>query len=735
VQLHVSDDGGKTFVQNGVLHSDHHAFWIDPANPNHLITGNDGGIGVSYDRGQNWEAIVNMDLGQFYHVGFDMERPYNVYGGLQDNYSWGGPSAVRGRLGIVNDDWTSIFGGDGFVAIVDPTDSRIVYAESQDGNIGRVDRVTNERKNIRPVAPRGEPAYRWNWNTPLVISRHDPATVFAGANRLFRSTDRGQSWGAISPDLTENADREAVSLMGVSMKDVRIAKHDGIAAYGTLVAFSESPRRAGLYYTGADDGTVQVSRDGGKTWTNVTARIGGLPKNTYVSRLVASAHDEGTVYAAFDGHRHDDYGTYAYASSDFGATWRSIAGDLPKGHTLQALTEDPKNADVLYAGSEFGLFVTLDRGVHWTRLRGGLPTVPIYGIAIHPRENDMILATHGRSIWILDDITPIQRAAEAMKKEAHLVEGRAATIFNPANNRGFIGNNRFFGRNPTFGAALTYYLRSAPKELRIRIADGSGAAVRELSGSALRESRSAGFNRVYWDLRHEPLPPLRGQQTGGGGGGGGFGGGGLNGPFVLPGGYRVALLVDGREAATGTVSVTGDPDIQITDSDRRTQHDMALALHRLQRTANEAADAVGALSERAQEIETLLERASTASEAVRTASGSLSKKLAGLRPRLGVPAPGQPAGGGGGGGGFGGQQNVRGQIGGAKNQIMASTSLPTAVQLRTARDAREDLAKLVEEINAVIATDMPALEKMLADQGIRGVQVKPIGAVGNLPPP
>jgi photosystem II stability/assembly factor-like uncharacterized protein len=399
VQIHISDDGGKTFIENGALHSDHHAMWINPANPNHIIDGTDGGVGISWDKGKTWEGIYNMDLAQYYHVGYDMETPYNLCGGMQDNYTWCGPSAVRSRNGIVNDDWFQIQGGDGFEALPDPKDSRTIYAESQDGNIVRVDRITNERKTIRPLPGRGEPSLRWNWNTAIHISPHDSSTIYVGANKVFRSPDRGQSWQAISGDLTQNVDRETLSLMGVTAKDFTIAKHDGVQSYGNLVQVVESPKQAGVLYAGSDDGLVHMTRDGGKNWTNLSAKFPNMPKNAYVSGLIASTHDVNTIYVSFDNHTNDDYNNYVYASADGGNNFRQISESLPKGQVVMTLAEDPKNPAVLYAGTEFGLFVSTDRGGSWNRIRSGLPTVPIHEIVFHPRDNDMILATHGRSIW------------------------------------------------------------------------------------------------------------------------------------------------------------------------------------------------------------------------------------------------------------------------------------------------------------------------------------------------
>ncbi|HYB97444.1 MAG TPA: hypothetical protein VEC39_20900 [Vicinamibacterales bacterium] len=724
VQIHISDDGGKTWIENGALHSDHHAMWINPKNSNHIIDGTDGGIGISWDKGATWEAVYNMDLGQFYHVTYDMETPYNVCGGLQDNYTWCGPTAVRSRTGIANDQWFQIHGGDGFEAQIDPTNSRIIYAESQDGNISRIDKVSNERKTIRPLPARGEAPYRWNWNTPILMSPHDPATIYVGGNRVFKSTDRGQSWTVISPDLTEATDREGLSLMGVAGKDITIAKNDGVQSYGNIVQLVESPRTAGVLYAGTDDGKVHMTRDGGKTWTDITTRFPGVPKNAYVSRLSASAHDVNVVYATFDNHRADDYGTYVYASVDGGNNFRSIGEGIPKGHTITAMAEDPTNPSVLYSGSEFGLFVSPDRGGRWTRIKSNLPTVPIHEIVIHPRDNDMIVATHGRSIWILDDIKPLQQYAEAIKSDAFLFDMRGAMQFNPANDRGFLSDKPFFGKNPTYGAAISYYLSKPQSSVALRIRDAAGSQVREITGDDLREARGAGVNRVYWDLRHQPLVPPAGVPQGGGGGGGGFGGGGNNGPNVMPGDYRVTLVVDGKDVATKTVRVSGDKDMPMTDAERKTWHDTALHLHDLQRLANAAAETVTTLATQLTAAETLLKSAANPPAAAKNAVTDANTKLSDLRRRLGLN-PQQ----GGGGGGFGGQQgNVRGQLGQVKGQVMNSTSMPTAQQLRQTGELREDMTKLVADTNELI-TAVPAIYDALGASGAKPTALKPIGPV------
>jgi photosystem II stability/assembly factor-like uncharacterized protein len=724
VQLHISDDGGKTFRNDGAqkIHVDFHAMWINPANSNHLMIGGDGGVGISYDKSKTYVWLKNMPLGQFYHVAYDMQTPFNVCGGLQDNNTWCGPSRVRSASGIGNDEWFVIQGGDGFQAQMDPTDPRILYGESQDGRMSRIDRTTNERKTIRPEPPEGEKPYRWNWDTPMVISPHNPATIFVAANRLFKSTDRGHSWKAISGDLTTNTDRETLDLMGAKGKDITLAKHDGVSSYGNLVTFNESPKRAGLYYTGSDDGVISVSRDDGTKWSNVTSKVPGLGKNTYVSRVAPSRFDEATVYATFDGHRLNDFSTCVYASTDYGQSWKSIAGDLPKGQVARTITEDLKNPDVLYLGTESGLFVTFDRGKQWMRVKANLPTVPIYEITLHPRDNAMILATHGRSIWVLDDMTPLQQFAKARSADAYLFEIRPATEMNPASDRSrdFEGDMQFLGKNPEVGAAFTYYLTSPSKKLALTVKDSSGAVVCELAGDSVKDKTAAGINTVNWNLRVEPLPRPRTPQ--GGGGGGGFGGAGLDGPFVLPGTYQVTLKVDDKEVATNSFTVQGDPDIQISAEDRKVWFDTGMELHKLQKTLNEAADRVNDLNDKIKAIQQALKENSSAPATMKTKVEEFTKKFEPVGRRFGIGAqnPFET-------GNFERiNENLRFRFGGLKGGIMGSTSRPTETQMRQTAELRPAFEKAVQEANALISA-LPALLKDLAEAGIYPAPVKPIG--------
>ena len=510
-----------------MLHRDHHAMWIDPRNPNHIIDGNDGGVGISYDRGETWDGVYNMDLGQFYHVSFDMETPYHVCGGLQDNYivvrperraqphgHWQRRLAATSRAATAS--WRSS---------TRPTRAR-VYTESQDGNIIRVDRVSRSASRSGRCRPRGEPPLPLELgHAHPAVRRTHPTRIYVGANKVFRSTDRGDTLDGDQPrPHREHRSREPVADgRGGQGHDDRQERRRAVVRQ-PRVSSPSRPGSAGVLYAGADDGTVHVTRDDGKTWTNITSKFPGAPKNAYVSQLVASAHEVNVVYATFDNHRNNDFNAYVYASIDGGANFRSIGEGIPDGHAVTTMTEDPKNPNVLYMGTEFGLFVSPDRGGKWTRIKANLPTVPIHEIVFHPRDNDMIVATHGRSIWILDDATPVQQAAEAMKADAHLFDIRAARQFNQANDRGFVTDKPFFGKNPDYGALLTYYLAKESTNVALRIRDAAGSQVREISGNDLRDARRAGFNRVNWDLRHQPLPAPAGQQPGGGGGG--FGGGG-----------------------------------------------------------------------------------------------------------------------------------------------------------------------------------------------------------------
>jgi photosystem II stability/assembly factor-like uncharacterized protein len=744
VGLHQTLDGGKTMATDVArsTHDDVHAIWINPSNSDHVLIGNDGGLAVSYDRAKTWQFLQNLPVGLFYHVSVDNATPYNVCGGMQDNYNWCGPSAVRGSAGIANFHWATLQGGDGFVVLQDPSDYRIAFSESQDGNIARIDRVTGETMSVRPQPAPGEPNYRWHWDTPIALSPHDPRIVFAAANKVFRSADRGLSWTAISPDLTEAQERDGLELMGVKNTEIRFSRNDGIQAWPTIVTFAESPKRAGVLYAGTDDGNVQVSRDMGKNWTNVADRIQGLPKGIYVSEVVPSRFEEGTVYATFDGHRQNDFSTYIYASGDFGQTWRPIMANL-KDEVARTLTEDQRNRDVLYLGTETGLFVTLDRGKSWQRIRANLPTVRIDEIALHPRDNAMVLATHGRALWILDHLAPIQEyaAAQTTTAAARLFSPPPTAMYRrPARDRNyeFWGDQTFFGQNPPQAAVLSWYLKKDVREVALRITDATGRQVREIAGPVLAASNTAGIQSACWDLRVQPAPAFagrggqggRGRQGGqgddddddeprnpfgagcGGGGGGGFGGGGTAGPLVLPGVYTVALVVDGQPVETKPLRVTADPEVVLTDAERRKLFDMAMEMHELQRRAIEVGNALAPFNTRMGELTKEIEGRTDLPADVKDMFASVNKDLAAIAPTFAPPAGGRGRGGRGG----AAADNPVARAALAKNALMGGM-WPTDQTMRAYTDAKTQMPKLMVEANALF-TKATALSSALAKHNL-----------------
>ncbi len=744
VGLHQSRDGGKTAATDvaASTHDDVHAIWIDPQNSDHVIIGNDGGLAVSYDRAKTWVFVPNLPVGLFYHVSYDMATPYNVCGGMQDNYDWCGPSAVRGAAGIANHQWTTIQGGDGFVVLQDPTDYRIAYSESQDGNMVRVDRVTGETTAIRPQAASGEPPLRWHWDTPLVHSPHDPKVLYAAANKVFRSSDRGLSWVAVSGDLTSLANRDDIVTMGMKGSEIRIARNDGIQAWPTIVAFAESPKRAGLLYAGTDDGNLQVSRDAGKTWTSVFSKIQGAPAGVFVSEVVPSRFDEGTVYATFDAHRQNDFETYLYGSTDFGQSWRRLAGNL-KGEVVKTLTEDIRNPDVLYIGTETGLFVSIDRGKGWTRVQANLPTVRIDEITLHPRDNAMLLATHGRAIWILDHLEPIQEytAAQATAADARLFSMPPSAMYRrPARDRNyeFWGDQTFYGENPPQAALISWINKKQVGDVKLTISDATGRQVREISGPVLANSNKAGIQSACWDLRVQPIPPSespggrggrggtagegRGaapgataaqpaQQsgfgagcgtTGGGFGGfGGFGGGGTTGPFVLPGTYTVALVIGDKTVDSKPLRVTADPEVALTQVERKKMFDMAVELHDLQRRAGGAGRNLTAIDRQLPELAKTIAGRTDIPADVKTSFEALQKESSALVTKL-VPPAGGRGGFQGGGGRGGADASLIGRLGTAKNVLMGGMPV-TSQALKAYDETRTQVPKALADADALVA--------------------------------
>ena len=559
-RVHKSTDGAQTFeILEGYGHVDQHAFWINPENSNHIMIGNDGSLDVSYDQGENWESFRNWEVGQPYHASVDMRRPYYVCTGLQDNGSWCGPSSVRGEQ-ILSEDWYRVGGGDGFYTAVDHTDHQQLFSESQNGNIRRVNLETGEQTSIRPQPPRndqdsnispipsGDLEIRWNWNTPFMLSPHNQRIIFAGSNRLFKSLDQGRTW-TMSPDLTKNVDKDEIEIMGqynslprcrpwIRGEECILSRNDGVNQYSTIVSITESTLMPELLWVGTDDGNIQLSQDGGSTWTEVGTNIPGGTQNYYVSRVEASHADPATAYASLDGHRSDDLRPYIYMTNDFGETWTSIESDLPSFGNVRTIREDPKNRDLLYAGTEFGFYISINGGDNWHQFMSNLGTTRIDDVIIHPRDSDLILATHGRSVQIMDDITPLQDLnARILETDVHLFEPREAVLWKQDRrfSRSVTGAKTWQGRNAPQGTNISYYLKDGTDgTVSITITDlRTGEMFREIEGS-----QNQGLNRVMWDLRGT-APPIEENVNRG------FFGQNQA-PIAQPGTYRVTLEVNGE---------------------------------------------------------------------------------------------------------------------------------------------------------------------------------------------
>jgi photosystem II stability/assembly factor-like uncharacterized protein len=506
VPLFLSTDGGKTFRDDGGprVHSDQHALWIDPQNSEHMVVGCDGGVFVSRDKGKTWEHMLNLPIAQFYGIAVDMRKPYRVYGGLQDNGSWGGASATHNPEGITLADWSRVLGADGFQCQVDSHDADIVYAETQYGGLTRINVRSGDNAAIRPRSAKEDPEYRFNWNSPMLLSPHNPRIVYFGGNHVFRSLNRGDKWEALSKDLT-------------------LGKPGPSSEFGhTLTALAESPVKAGVLWAGTDDGRLHVTRNGGGDWIEVGEKIPDLPSERWISRVECSHFEPGTSYVAIDRHRNDDRKPYLFKVTDYGVTWVSITGDLPAEGPVRVVREDLQNKQLLFAGTEFGLYVSLNGGVNWQRLKTGLPTVAVHDLVIHPRDRDLVIGTHGRGIYVLD-VAPLENwPAKLLDAPAHLFDVKPATLFQYHGSRGLGSGKNYAAPNPAYGATITYYLREKPvTPVRLTIVDAVGNVV-----ATLNAAQEAGLHRAIWNLRGTAESgPLRSV------------------PSVTPGDYAVKLEI------------------------------------------------------------------------------------------------------------------------------------------------------------------------------------------------
>lgn len=544
--LHHSVDGGKTFKRTGEKskHVDNHTIWIDPSNTDHFIVGCDGGIYETWDAAKNYQFKSNLPITQFYKVALDNDYPfYNVYGGTQDNNSIGGPSNTINNAGIVNSDWFITNGGDGFESQIDPKNPNIVYAQSQYGWLVRYDKQSGQKVGIKPFPKKDGAALRWNWDAPLLISPHNNKRLYFAANQLFKSDDRGDTWQEISGDLTRQLDRNKMKVMGKVWSIDAVMKNKSTTIYGNIVALDESPKKAGLLYVGTDDGLIQVSENDGASWTKHESFI-GIPAMTYVNQLKASNHDVNTVYAVFNNHKRGDFKPYLLKSTDAGKSWKSIIGNLPEKGTVYTIEEDHKNPNLLFVGTEFGVFVTLNGGDEWTQLKGGLPTIAVRDMEIQEREDDLVLGTLGRSFYVLDDYSMLRELADLklLEKRAHIFDVKKSLMFIPSNplggrGKGSQGESYFTSKNRTYGTVIKYHFKDSlktSKEIRQKAEKKSTDAtypsteqirkesaeekaylifvIKDENGDEVQKIKSkadAGINQVVWDHRYTTTSPIK----------------------------------------------------------------------------------------------------------------------------------------------------------------------------------------------------------------------------------
>jgi photosystem II stability/assembly factor-like uncharacterized protein len=734
--LMLSTDGGKSFTNitpGNRVHSDHHALWIDPLDGNLLVDGNDGGIAMSYDRGRTWRFVENLPLGEYYHINVDMQTPYNVYGGMQDNGSWRGPSDVWENGGIRDWQWNEVGFGDGFGTLADASDPNSGYSMSQTGGLIRFNWKTGERRDIRPWAPDGV-ELRFNWNAAIASDPFDSKTIYYGSQFLHKSTDRGESWTIISPDLTTNdSSKQKQDESGGLTKDV-----SGAENYTTIITIAPSPVQRGVVWVGTDDGNVQVTQDGGKTWTNVVDRIPDVPNNTWVPHIEASKFDAAGAFVTFDDHRRSNWKTYLFKTDDFGKSWKSLTKNDPTagsksmwGYAL-TLEQDPAKKDLLYFGTEFGLWISFDGGSNWMKWTHGFPTVSTMGLIVHPRDNDLVIGTHGRSAYILDDIRPFRTVTkELLAKPLYVFDIPAAYDYRVKQMDGyhFPGDAMFRGENRPFGALITYIVNPPPEVkdttteentdetmrmeettrmggfgqggpggrpnarirngVRIEVLDSTGTVIRRFEGP-----KEKGINRVSWNLRRDgprrpQLAPTQREE-------GGFT---PMGPEVLPGKYTVRLRL-GRQQAEQTVEVLPDPRVTVSTEGRQQKYETIMKVgSRLE----VAAEAVDRIQKTRKAIDAVLSQLGTRRDEVagelKKASEDLKKVLKKVADKfIDDPTTVQ--------GLTRNQNTVSAKLGSVIRSLGSSWDAPTPTQMTYMRQAETTLEDALKDFNKAFSEDV-----------------------------
>jgi photosystem II stability/assembly factor-like uncharacterized protein len=692
--LIVSNDGGKSFSNiSGGAHGDFHDVWIDPDNTDHVITGDDGGLWYSYDGANRWWKAENLPISQFYHVSLDMDNPYHVYGGLQDNSSWVGASAFPG--GIANSQWENMYGGDGFWMWADPSDPDYIYAESQGGEIGRINRKTHESRDIKPLPGYKEGKLRFNWNTPIYVSPTQKGTVYIGAQFLFRTRDHGQTWDRISPDLTTNDPEKQKQEQsgGVSVDNSSAEMHT------TIFSICESPMNPAVIWVGTDDGNVQVTRDAGGKWTNVVGNIEGLPKNAWVSSIDAGHFSEGTAYATFDVHTFGDTRPYMYKTADFGKTWTRLIGEgMPVRGYAHVVKEDLVNKDLLFVGTEFGLWVSLDGGKQWVQYKGGdFPDVAVRDLAIHPRDNDLVIATHGRGIWIIDDITPLRALTpETLAKDAGFISARPTVQAISAGGGWAEGDATFTGDNPTDQAVITYYQKKRHifGDLKIEVLDDKGNVV-----GTVPSSKRRGLSRAMWSMRMKaPRVPTAATAA--------FGA--SSGPRLPAGTYTVRMTKD-KQVYTTKLTIVPDPRATHTAEDRKAQFDLSMKLYQILGDMTFTVDQINGvrkgLDERASKLPAgdplalNLKKASDGADVIR-------KKIVATKE----------------GGMITGEERLREYLTGLYGSVAFYDGRPSQMQVMRADALKKELGDVANEFNSWCSSELTGINSQLAQKNLDPVK-------------
>jgi photosystem II stability/assembly factor-like uncharacterized protein len=683
LMLSYSEDGGKTFTTlGGSVHSDLHAMWIDPQRPRHMMLGTDGGVYVSEDGGNDWRLVLSINAPQAYHVGYDMEKPYNVYTGLQDNGTWMGPS--DNGDGIMSRHWRSINGGDGFWVLVDPKDPDYVYTEYQGGNLARYKKSIRETKNVAPMARVGDPKLRYNWNTPIHIG--GSGRLYYGSQFLYRSTDHGENWERLGGDMTTNdpAKQKQEESGGVSVDNSSAENHC------TVFTICESPKDPKVIWVGTDDGNVQVSRDDGKTWANVVKNITGLPANTWVSHIDASPFDAGTAFASFDGHATGDMKPYLYRTTDYGKTWTSLVIPEMRGYA-HVIKQDLVNPALLFAGTEFGLWISPDGGRQWGQLAPPImPYVAVRDLAIHPRDGDLLIATHGRGVYVLDDLTPLRALTpEKIEQDVVMLPSNPGLAMVPAGEQRFDGDAEYVGRPKSDGASITYYLkkRHLIGDLKLEISDAQGNVITTMPGGKRR-----GINRVVWQTRMKPprapasVQIIRSP-------------GAFMGPRVPDGEYTVKLI-KGKDTYTTKVTVGCDPRAGYTAEDRKLQHDTVMKLYGMMSDLTYVHDAaMAARKEALARIDKL-----PAKDPGRKSVQALVDQCTALRNSLSAQREGFVT----------GEEQLREKLGGLYGSVNFFDGRPTGSQLENLKVMEQQLGDATAKLNGIFAKELAAANAALA---------------------